>query len=218
MPLQATFELTGLLNWARMIDELVAETPATIAHALNAAGEDVVTKYATDVADTLGLDFGDVRSRIVVYQADASNPEWNMDASQVWLKGPTSERPWTSPVTEEEAFDQGVLLNIVTRADCCELCEQIASEGPYTPSKINKFAAEWANYVPDKPVRTSWDEPLRTNLLHPNCRCGTEPFTSKRRVDVTYGGQTFDIAPRTLGKHLAEEMQQTIKLVVARSQ
>ncbi len=214
--MQIGVDTSGLLKWSRLLDELAFETPATIARSLNAAGEDIVTDYANKVADDLGLDFGDVRSRIVVYQADAASPKWEMDASEVWLKGAGLEtgRPWTSRVTEEEAFDQGVLLNIVTRLDCCDLCEKIASEGPYTPSKINKFAAEWANFVPQKPVRTSWDEPLRSNLLHPNCRCGTEPFYSNRRLNVTYGGESYDVAPRTLGRHFAEEMTKTIELVV----
>lgn len=205
-----SMEPVGLLNWARIMDDLVRETMPAVARALNLAGEDVVNAASQKIAEDLDLDPGDVRSRVIVYQADAANPQWSADFSEVWTKSEDA-RPWTA--REGGGFDDDVLLNIVGYADCCDVCEQIAADGPYTQAQINNFKAEWANFVPAAPAPGR----VRTNLLHPNCYCGTAPFKNLRRVTGIYGNQSFTTTPRTLGRHLAEELATTINIVVGRN-
>ncbi len=212
--MQIRLDHSQLLQWADLLDEIWAATPAVTALAVNRYGEDFANGLAEDIADDYDLDANQVRAAMIIYQADAANPAWEVDLSQVLAM--TQEdwqgRPW--PTRAGEGYEaRPLLFNIIGYADCCDLCAQIASEGPYTPEQIANFKAEWANFIPAPPARGR----VRTNLLHPNCYCATKPWRDYRRpVAATYGKHTVHAQPRNFGHYMAEEMKSGFRLIVSK--
>jgi hypothetical protein len=207
-----SIEDSDILKWARSAGEIGLETDPAIARALNAFGERVVDTAVAAIEDATGQQ--DVRSLITVYQADANNLAWEMDARAAapGQSGDSGDREWRD--TGDNTFATGQLLNIITCADeaTCPVCEEIAANGPYTVQQINDMAMKWANYVPPDTVKGE-----RTNLLHPNCRCAVQAWQSTRRLPVTMGPRGTPAKLMTaeqVGKAVATELTALIKAKV----
>lgn len=207
--LQMDVDLSGLLHFARFLEDLAEETPYAVARALNAAGEEVLTGVVHDIADNTGMDTGTVRNAIVVYQADARNPAWSFDASALSTQK-RGDRPWVT--RDSSLFDADELYKIVTYLDCCPVCEEIAADSPFTGEQIADFAAKWANYQPPTPNILVGEI---TNLLHPRCRCVTQPWVGHRRITAQFGrhGPSVTTTPRAIGRMIADEMRVTIRAI-----
>jgi hypothetical protein len=203
--LEFAFDADEILKWARFGDDIGIHTRPAIARALNAFGERVVDTTASIIEETTGAD--DVRSLITVYQADANDLVWEMDASRAVPSGTEWGRPWTG--TDERLFS-GQLYKVVNdHDDACPICEEIAEGGPYTAEEINNFAMHWAHYVPAATVVGD-----RSNLIHPNCRCYTKAWRTTRRVPVSMGPRgtgTRRVTAEQVGKMVAETLQAVIR-------
>jgi hypothetical protein len=70
------------------------------------------------------------------------------------------------------------------------------------------MAAKWADYVPAQSVQG-----VRTNLLHPNCRCAIQAFQAQRRLPITKVGSS---APAELftARQFGAVITDTLKLVL----
>lgn len=191
---QIRIDADDLLRWARYFHELPNRSKGALARGLNAAGDLLVTEYVRLAAQDSGLDPNDLRGLVVVNQATPDDLSWTLDASSITLLGPHWERLWQG-APQEQSMDQNALLKVVTAEDhtVCDVCNRIAAEGPYTVEQINQFAAQWAEYEPPHEVVGP-----RTNLLHPNCRCVTQPFQASRRLPVSIGDDFSRRAPSEL--------------------
>ena len=210
--MSASFKVasTDLLKWARYLDEVPRQTKAAVSRAINDYGRGVVDAKAQAMADELGLDVHDVRSLIEVREATPQNLRWEMDATKVVKRSPEDwARPWAS--RSDKNFQEPTLLKIVTSGDdhTCEICEEAALKSPYTVEEINQLAARWKHWEPPGGLAGA-----RTNLLHPNCRCVTQPWQQTRRLSVTFGGKgapTELLNARQLGRRVADELKVTIR-------
>lgn len=209
-----------LLKWSRFLNELPRRTKPAIARALNSYGNGVVNEVVKQIADKNSWDPDDVRSRIMVKQASPQDLTYTMDASLVVPQSQAWNRPF--PTRDDSAFEQNTLIKIVTVDDGydCDICRQIASEGPYTLQQVNQMQAKWADYVPPTP---NLHPGTITNLVHPRCRCMTQPWSSYRRLPVSMQTSTGDAvggAPtslftmKQLGRLVKNELNVEIKALL----
>lgn len=209
---------SDLLHWARYYDELPRHTKPAIARALNTYGSGVVEEIVRQVAAKNNWDPDQVRQRIIVKPADADDLTYKMDASLVVPQSQSWNRPWQT--RDNSAFEQNTLVKVITVDDGfdCDICRQIAAEGPYTMQQVNDMQARWADYTPPTP---NIHPGTITNLVHPRCRCTTQPWSSYRRLPVAFQGQSGSVgaAPtrlftmKQLGKALQDELSVTIRAV-----
>jgi hypothetical protein len=201
-----------LLKWAGYFGELPKRTPEVLANALNSVGDNVLQISVDYFAEGTGLDAADVRPLVEVQEATPGNLRWMMDASAVVLKdSPNWERPWDKP--GDNTFSQQQTLQIVTSGDrqVCPVCVEAAANSPYTVEDINKLAAKWKDYKP--PYAVSGE---RTNLIHPNCRCQTQPWASSRQLNVQFATTPATppvvLTARQLSQAIAKELGAILKV------
>lgn len=218
---QIKVDSSDLLKWARFYDDMPRATKRALANALNTFGEGVVRETIKKISEKNGWDPDVVKSRLIVHEADPHNLEFVMDASAVVAPSQDWNRPWDQ--REQSAFEQDSLVNIVPTDDGfdCELCRQIAADGPYQLSKVMEMQAKWADYVP--PTPNIAPGPI-TNLIHPRCRCTSAPWSSYRRLPVSFqsDGGNVGKAPghlmtmKQLAKAVQNEVRTEIKISKAR--
>lgn len=210
-----------LLKWSRYLDELPRRTKPAIARALNTFGEGVVHEIVNYIAQKNSWDPDDVRRRILVKEADPHDLSFTMDASLVVPQSQQWQRPWAERDNAE--FEQNTLVKIVTQDDGydCDVCRQIAEQGPYTMDQVVQMQAQWADYNPPTP---NIHPGVITNLVHPRCRCVTQPWSSYRRLAVSIQGQSGQantssgpptrlMTVKQLSKILHDDMQLEIKVL-----
>ena len=93
----------------------------------------------------------------------------------------------------------------------CEICNDVAENSPYTIEEVEQMATKWAGF------EGAGGPGVRTNLVHPNCRCLTQPWTAARRMPITMGegrgAPSALLNARQLGQAIAEELQVTIRAI-----
>lgn len=206
-----------LVKWGAFFEEMPRATKRAVARAMNTFGEGVVNEYARIIADKNGQDPQDVKSKILVHEADARHLDWVMDASLVVAPNVAWNRPWET--RDQSAFDQDTLINIITCGDgyVCQLCLDAAAEGPYTMQQIQVLQSKWADYVPPTP---NIQPGVVTNLIHPRCRCSVQPWTSYRRLPVSFqpegaGGNVGSTPPNLMTmKQLAHKLKEEIQIEI----
>lgn len=205
--MQIKVDGSDLLRWARFYEDMPKSTKRALAKALNTFGEGVVRETVKAIAEKNGWDPDVVKSRLIVREADEHDLEFVMDASAVVAPSQDWNRPW--PERDQSQFEQDSLVNIVTTDDGfdCELCRQIAADGPYPLSDVMTMQAKWADYVP--PTPNIAPGPI-TNLIHPRCRCTSAPWSSYRRLPVSFQAEGGNVG--STPKHLMT-MKQLSKIV-----
>ena len=123
-----------------------------------------------------------MRQRVIIVRATPNSLEYDMDFSQVIAGDQSWQRPWAE--RDQSNFDQDTLVKIITQDDGydCQLCKDAAADSPYTMAQILDLQSKWADYVPPTP---NIHPGVITNLIHPRCRCLTQPWSSTRRLPVT---------------------------------
>jgi hypothetical protein len=210
-------DASDLLRWARFYEDMPRMTKRALAKALNTFGEGVVRETVRNIAEKNSWDPDVVRSRMLVQEADEHDLEFVMDASAVVAPSQDWQRPWDQRDTT--AFEQDSLVKIVTMDDGydCDVCKQIAEQGPYALSQVLAMQAKWAEYIP--PTPNIAPGPI-TNLIHPRCRCQSQPWSSYRRLNVAFqgGGNVAGAAPphlmtmKQLARAVKDEMITEIKV------
>jgi hypothetical protein len=187
-------EASDLLKWARFFEDMPRHTKRALARALNVYGEGVVRETVRTISEKNGWDADVVRSRLIVQEADEHDLEFIMDASAVVAPSQDWQRPWDQRDTT--AFEQDTLVKIVTMDDGydCDVCKQIAENGPYAISEVLVMQAKWADYVPPTPNIAPG---IITNLVHPRCRCQSQPWSSYRRLPVAFQGDGGNVGSAT---------------------
>lgn len=218
---RVNIDARDLLKWARFYEEMPRHTKKALADALNTFGEGVVRETVHTIAEKNGWDADVVKSRMIVKEADEHDLEFTMDASAVISGSQDWNRPWQE--RDQSAFEQDTLVNIVTMDDGfdCDLCRQIASDGPYTMSQVKDMQAKWADYIP--PTPNIAPGPI-SNLVHPRCRCQSAPWSSYRRLPVDFQGDggTVGTTPhhlmtmKQLAKAVKDEIRTTIRVQKAK--
>jgi hypothetical protein len=207
--MEISINTDDLLKWARAFDEVPKHTHAAIARALNAIGAQIERGAAEYVAEQSDLDPNDVMGMIDVTMATPDDLTWEMNATAVSLQQQEWSKPWDK--SGDHSFDQTTLLNIITCGDgkVCEICQEASEGGPYSAEEIQNLALKWANYVPPASVTG-----VRTNLLHPNCRCSTQQWRSLRKTPVTFGKTGASppelLTARQIGRAVAVELKSEI--------
>lgn len=215
--IQIEINAHDLLRWNRMADRLIRDTPVAVQRALNTYGDNVVRKVVEYVVSQTGMEPDDVVDLIEVQKATRYDLTWAMDATAAMNAvgaDDTYDRPWVS--RDDSKFEQERLVKIVTMndGDDCEACQDAAHQSPYTMAQIEVIQAKWANYQgkggPAGPAE------LRTNLIHPNCRCTIAPWYSVRRLPVTFRERGSGAAPPELftPNELARTVQDELALVM----
>lgn len=215
--MQIKVDASDLLKWARFYDDMPRMTKRALAKALNTFGEGVVRETIRSISEKNGWDPDVVRSRLIVQEAEPDDLEFVMDASAVVAPAQNWQRPWDQRDTT--AFEQDSLVKIITMDDGydCDVCRRIAEEGPYALSEVLAMQAKWAEYVP--PTPNIAPGPI-TNLIHPRCRCQSQPWSSYRRLPVAFqgeGGNVGSTPPRLmtmkgLAKAVKDEVVTAIKI------
>lgn len=204
-------EASGLLRWSRYLNEVQRATPAALARALNAYGEGVARGKAQALADKHDLSWSEVLGMIEVREATPGKLEWSMDSSA--LEGDTMR---AMPKRSGKDFEAQTLVKVVNSGDgkVCPICEEAAEKSPWAIYELDEFLARHGNFAAEHP---DWEQGPgeRTNLLHPNCRCTTQPWASKRRVSVTFGAKGAPpelFTARQLGERVADELKVAIRV------
>lgn len=201
----------GLLRWARYLESLPPRLAPALARSLNAFGEEATRAMAQQLAAQYDLEPGAVMNLIVVRRASPGSLKYEADASAVARADTQWLRPWEE--RDKAEFEKDTLVKIVTAGDehDCEVCAEIAEHSPYTTSEVKKMAEKWAHWH-----GSSSGSFTRTNLIHPNCRCTTQPWTSTRRMKMTFpahGAPPELLTARQLGRRVAAELKVAIRVV-----
>jgi hypothetical protein len=199
-------DASDLLKWARYLDSLTVRIPVALARGLNAYGELSVRSMASQLADQYGLEAGAIMNLIVVRRATPGRLKFEADASAVTRADAQWLRPWEE--RDKSTFEQDTLVRIVTVGDRfdCEICAEMAENSPYTLREVNAMAQKWGHWHGGGGAASG----ARTNLIHPNCRCTTQPWTSTRRMKMTFGGKGAPpelLTARQLGERVADELR-----------
>ena len=161
--MEISVDTSDLLKWARYLDTVATKTGPAAAKALNFIGDSIINKTITYLEESTGLEPEDIRRLITVKAATANDPTWEMDATATAPPSLDWSRPWDKGEAIDDAF---TLVKIVTMDDdlVCEKCQQAQDDGPYT-----------------------LEEAMAMLPIHPHCRCVMQPFSSLRRLPVTFG-------------------------------
>jgi hypothetical protein len=192
--MDVTIEAEDLLKWARYFDEMPAKIKPAMAHALNYIGDQIVDKTVRYIADTTGLDPEDVRGMIVVSRATPNNWEWSMDASVVAPPSLDWSRPWDSRSSSTaDPFAQQTLVKVVTMEDeaVCQRCQDAAEDSPYTLEQAQALLP-----------------------VHPHCRCLLQPYSSHRRLPVTFGQAGATPPELHTARQIAEAVKDSLTVVM----
>jgi len=166
--------------------------------ALNYYGDTVVRKVVDYVVDQTGMEADDVVDLIEVQKATRYDLTWAMNATAAMNQvgeDAVFDRPWES--RDNSRFEQERLVKIETMNDGydCEVCQEAALE-PYTMQQIEVMQAKWAGW--EGRAGPAGPASMRTNLIHPNCRCRIVPFYSSRRLPVLNRSMGAGAAPPEL--------------------
>jgi hypothetical protein len=192
-------DASDLMRWARRLDSIARETPIRLAKAMNTYGDNVVRRVVEYVTEQTGMSPDDVKDLIQVQKATRYDLSWAMDATAAMRTVGDDElfsRPF--PDRDNSRFEQERLVKIVTMNDGfdCEVCQEAAEHSPYTMAEIEVMQEKWAGYQgragPAGPAE------LRSNLIHPNCRCAIAPWYSTRQLPVTFREHGAGAAPPEL--------------------
>ncbi len=175
-----------LMKWLAYLKQVKANTPRAVANGLNVYGEGLIRNISQYVAEETGLDDDDVAGLIEVDWATPENLTLSIDATEAMAA--VSESDWSRPwdARDQKQYQKETLVKIVTLADGhdCLVCQDAAEHSPYSMAEIRNMQAKWANYQGS----TTGPAPgVRTNLVHPNCRCVIQPWYSTRKLPVTVG-------------------------------
>ena len=192
-------DASDLMRFQRRLEEVARQTPIRLQRALNTYGDSVVRRVVEYVTEQTGMSPDDVRDLIQVQKATRYDLTWAMDATAA-MRTVGDDETFSRPFNERDnsRFEQERLVKIVTMNDGhdCEVCAEAAEHSPYTMAEIQVMQEKWAGYVgregPAGPAE------LRTNLVHPNCRCAIAPWYSTRQVPVTFREHGAGAAPPEL--------------------
>jgi hypothetical protein len=189
-------DVSDLLKFARLLGNIPAATNANVARAINTSGRNIMLATARRIADRTGLSVEAVVARIKITPATPSNWQWKMDLSEL---------PPAGDMEEEEDVDLAradadILVKIVTAGDemVCPICNDAASENPYSLSEIH-----------DMQATRFLGEGEDVGLLHPHCRCVLKPYTSLRKIPVSIGEMGIEAEPMT-AKQIADAIQESL--------
>lgn len=197
---------TSLLKWARYLEEVPAKTNKNIALSLNTVGENVVRELSLKLSVSTGMDPETVRRLIKVRRATESSLKWSVDIADV-LEPTGAKR--TLPKRQmaageaEQRIKTEQLVNVVTMRDdrVCPICDDIRTNGPYTPQEVEAMSARLNHYG--------------GGLFHPHCRCGTTPFNPARRLIAGRGDHFGNAAMKQVTvKQIADEVRKNTTLVL----
>jgi hypothetical protein len=210
--ISVAIDAAGILRWSRYLDAVRARTPKALADALNAYGEGVARGKAQAIADEHDLSWSEVLSMIEVREATPGRLEWSMDSSALESDDVMRQMPKRSG----KDFEAQTLVKVVTSGDgnVCPICDEAADKSPWAVYELDEFVARHGNFLTEHPDWTQGPGE-RSNLLHPNCRCTTQPWASKRRVSVTFGAKGAPpelMTARQLGERVAAEMRVAISV------
>ena len=210
-------DASDLLKWARYFNEIPKRNKRALARALNTFGEGVTNDVIRRMAEKNNWDTQDVASKIVIQRATPDNLCFRYDASLVIPASQQWHRPWNT--RDDSEFEQNTLVKIVTMNDGydCDVCRQVAEEGPYTMAQVVQMQAQWADYTPPTP---NIHPGVITNLIHPRCRCQSQPWSSYRRLAISFQGQSGSMvsampAQLMTTKQLAKEAVKEMKLEIS---
>jgi hypothetical protein len=188
-----------LLKWARYFENIPRRTKPALARALNAAGANIVRETARVIAGNSGLDADAILHLIIVKEAAPNDLVWEMDASAIAPPSQDWSHPWDR--TEDTTFDGQTLVKIITMDDdvVCKICEDAAENGPYTLEEAKRMFAHGE---------------AGKEGLHPRCRCIMGPWSSTRRMNVTFGTSQEPIMSsfQQMGQKVAEEFAAVLRI------
>jgi len=208
-----------LVKWGRYFQEMPEVTMGAATNAMNVFGAGTQQAYAQHIAQKYGLDPDDVMRRIVVKEATADDPVWEMDARAAIPPDADWNRDQTWQGRDTSDFEQNTLVNVITMADGfdCPVCQQVAEEGPYAMSDIMTMQAKWAGYEPPTP---NIHPGTITNLVHPRCRCTIQTWQSSRRMPVAFGGSAGApqelLTMKGLAKAFGDELRVRMRVLKGR--
>jgi hypothetical protein len=214
-------DTTDLLRWARYLESMPAKLGPALARGLNAFGDEATQAMAKNLAAKYDLEAGAVMNLLVVRRASPGHLKYEVDGSAVAKTDPRWLRPWEE--RDQSAFEQDSLVKVVTLGDefDCEVCEQVAENSPWTAREIAQNQGKWTQMF-DGGGGTGRHRAghglvgTRTDLIHPNCRCVTRPWTSTRRMKMTFaesGAPPELLTVRQFGKRVADELKIAIRVV-----
>lgn len=166
---------SDLLKWSRYFEQVPKKTKTAAARAMNAFGAQAVDVIVQHLAQKNNWQPEDVLRRILVKQATPTDLTFVMDASLVMPEPVDWQRPWLS--RSDTSFEQNTLVKVITVDDGydCDVCRQIAENGPYTMQQITDMQSKWFNYQPTGHLHAPG---VRTNLVHPNAVLAGSRFMS----------------------------------------
>lgn len=213
-------DTSDLLRWSRYLEDLPPKLGPALASGLNAFGDEATHAMAQSLADRYDLEAGAVMNLLVVRRASPGNLKYEVDGSAVAKTDPRWLRPWEE--RDKSTFEQDTLVKVDTVGDefDCEICEQVSKNSPWTMREITQNQGKWTELFDAHGAhggKTSHGAVgIRTDLVHPNCRCITQPWTSTRRMKMTFaesGAPPELLTARQLGRKVADELKVAIRVV-----
>jgi hypothetical protein len=179
-------DFSDISRWLNELEDINRRTPGAIAKGLNTFGQSVVDEVAQYVAESTGLGDNEVAMMIQVDWATPDDLNLTIDATEALAA--TQEADWSRPwdARDQKQYEKQTLLQIVTLNDGhdCPVCQAAAAASPYSAEDIQNLQAKWAHFQGS----TGGPAPgVRTNLIHPNCRCQVVPWQSITSMSPTTG-------------------------------
>jgi hypothetical protein len=151
--------------------------------ALNEVGDEMTTRTVRELALNTGIGPHHAWQFVKRTRATLRNLLYEVRLNNELIeqegRGAPLERTFEERISN--TFKEGILVRVMTAEDnaVCEICQDIAEQGPYSLEEIRKLKARHPHF-------------LSTAL---NCRCKLSPAKFTRRLPVTMkeGKATFDV-------------------------
>ena len=179
MALLFSIDASDLMKLADDWEKTIPNVNAALATALNKVGNEISDVTADYWSSVTSVPKQAVRSLFQINEARPDRLRWEMDATAAAIDAP-SEVVWKRLLKQRSDLASDMtLVRILTHPMCCDICDEIAENGPYPLSQIVKLQEDAMGKVPRDYV--SKLPGIRTNLLHPLCRCAVQPYNMPMR-------------------------------------
>lgn len=179
----------------------MSEITKGVADTLNLAGDALAEQLADSMSSELGVPAGVMRGLIYVTRASKDRLAYRINSLPAFGEAPPRWQPgartWRDVSRPIGTFKHGELVWIVNpHEDRCEICDDIIKQKlVYTIEEVQAMGGREGG---DLTGQTG----VRTDLLHPNCRCYPAPARTINRLP----GKFTSAVPR-----LREVEEETVK-------
>jgi hypothetical protein len=190
-----------LLRFARRVDNLRDGLDNAVTEALNDTGDGVARQITETISRETGFTIADAARFVTVSRANRSRKEYTIEVREGLIETERVGRNLprrTFPGGREKDPDLVVQVNTMRDGKVCEICEEIAANGPYTMAELNQLKQRHPHFLNPQ--------------LH--CRCQIQPFRPKGRLETRQRTGTGTVNTRETLHQLSERIRQQVRTTI----